>query len=322
MRKRISILLLLIVFLLTGKSSDNAPMPNFVFKAEHQNRHQVLIRKIPDDITFAGETVHFKTPEAYLKFERELKVNTSNNSSTRLLLKNARIWLPEIRKILVANKIPEDFQYLAMAESNLNNVVSPRGAAGFWQITDGTALHLGLEVSDEVDERYHPIRATRAACRYFKEAYREFGNWTSAAAAYNRGIYGLKRAYNSQNVSQFYDLNLNEETSRYLYRVLAIKDLVQNPAKYKMKQFAYRGPSYKLLEVKESIPDLEEFSRQHNISYELLKDYNPWILKNSLTIKTPGKSYTMLIPLTSTYLFGTAPEENLAEQKDSSDIAA
>ncbi|WMJ72351.1 lytic transglycosylase domain-containing protein [Cytophagaceae bacterium ABcell3] len=309
----------LIVLLLNSKSNSDQTVVfyDIEFIPEIQMRHQVLNPKIPDDVTFSGETVHFNSPEAYLKFERELRLNASNNSSTRLLLKNVRVWLPEITKILVANKIPEDFKFVAVAESNLSNVVSPRGAAGFWQITDITALHLGLELNDEVDERYNPIKATRAACRYFKEGYRVFGNWTSAAASYNRGINGLKRAYKTQKVKNYYELSLNDETSRYLYKILAIKDLVNNPEKYSMKPIGRSQLAYKTMVVDYSIPDLKAFALHHNIDYELFREYNPWILKNSLTIKQEGKTYTLFIPRSPEYLFkNEVRKEKESDNKD------
>jgi membrane-bound lytic murein transglycosylase D len=320
LRKRLGIIAILLIFLLTGKSSNDKPGEQLEFKPEYQARHQIFNQRIPDDISFAGEKVHFKSPDAYKKFERELRHNTANNSSTRLLLKNVRVWLPEISRILIANKVPEDFKYLAVIESNLNNVVSPRGACGFWQITDITAIHLNLEVNDEVDERYHPIKATKAACRYFKESYREFGNWTSAAAAYNRGIGGLRNAYRTQNVVSYYDLNLNDETSRYMFKVLAVKDLIVNPGKYGMKKIQFSSPSYTTLVVESSIEDLEIFASENRIDYHLLKEYNPWLLKNSLTIKEPGKTYTLLIPKREQYLFKNEPfETNTSSDKDSSE---
>lgn len=254
------------------------------------------MKKIPEDLSFAGEQVELNTADSYQKFERELKLNTSNNSSTRLLLKNVRIWLPQIANILKAHNIPEDFKFVAVAESNLTNSVSHKGAAGFWQLTQATAVELKLEVNDEVDERYHPIKATKAACVYFKRAYRKFGNWTSAAASYNRGINGLERAFKNQNVNSYYDLALNDETSRYIFRITAIKDLIKNPRKYGLRIKRHRPVNTKKIRVKENIEDLTAFAESHNTTIEVMKEYNPWLMKNTLTIKDPKKTYILYIP--------------------------
>jgi membrane-bound lytic murein transglycosylase D len=207
-----------------------------------------------------------------------------------------RIWLPQIANVLKANKIPDDFKYVAVAESNLTNVVSHKGAAGFWQLTEPTAIELGLEVNDEVDERYHPVKSTKAACVYFKMAYKKFGTWTAAAASYNRGINGLERAFKNQNVNSYYELALNDETSRYIFRIAAIKDLIINPRKYGLKLKRHKPKNTHKIKVNEDIPDLAEFAKMHNSNFETLVEYNPWLLKNTLTIKQPGKSYIIFLP--------------------------
>jgi membrane-bound lytic murein transglycosylase D len=266
------------------------------YEAKAQAIHNKYIHKLPEDITFAGEKVHFYTPASYQSFERELHYNTKHNSSTRLLLRNVRIWLPEIEYIIRKNQLPDDFKYLAVAESNLTNAISHKNAVGFWQFTKGTAEDLGLTINDEVDERYHPIMATEAACRYFKKSYKIFGNWTSSAASYNRGISGLLRAYNDQQVENFYALNLNDETSRYLFKILAMKDLISDPTKYNFTIKSYKRNSYiKKIKIDTSITNLIQFSQQIKVPYLTLKEYNPWILKNTLTVEK-GKSYTILVP--------------------------
>lgn len=266
------------------------------YEAKIQASHSKYIHKLPEDITFAGEKVHFFTPTSYQNFERELQHNTKHNSSTRLLLRNVKIWLPEIEYIVRKNQLPDDFKFLAVAESNLTNAISHKNAVGFWQFTQATAEDLGLTINDEVDERYHPILATEAACRYFKQSYKVFGNWTSSAASYNRGISGLLRAYNDQQVENFYALDLNDETSRYLFKVLAMKDLISNPTKYKFSIKSYKRNSYiKKIRVDSSITNLIKFSQKIQVPYLTLKEYNPWILKNSLTLEE-GKSYTILVP--------------------------
>ncbi len=275
------------------KSKKNAKL---YYAAKIQDSHNRFILKLPDEIMFAGEKVHFKTPSSYQRFERELKHNTRQNSSTRLLLRNVGIWLPEIEYIVRKHQIPDDFKYLAVAESNLTNAISPKSAAGFWQLTKSTAEDLGLIINDEIDERYHPIKASEAACKYLKKSYKVFGNWTSAAASYNRGISGLQRAYEDQQVENFYDLELNDETSRYMYKILAMKDLIGNPDKYKFKIRKYKRNSYiKKIKVDTTIQSLIVFSKEINVPYLTLKEYNPWLLKNSLTVEE-GKSFIILVP--------------------------
>jgi hypothetical protein len=267
------------------------------FIPEYQMRHQTFLKKIPDELAFAGEEVILNSAEAYSKFENEIIKNTTNNSSTRLLLKNVRIWLPQISNIITSYGLPEDFKYVAVAESNLDNsAVSNKGAAGFWQFTETTAIELGLEVNEEVDERYHPIKSTEAACKYFKRAYKKFGSWTAATASFNRGINGLERAFKNQNVNSYYDLALNDETSRYMFRIVAIKDLLKNPRKYGLKIKRSVPRNTKKIKVSENVEDLEDFAKSHNTSIDILKEYNPWLMKNTLTIKEPGKTYILFLP--------------------------
>lgn len=296
MKKKIVITALFVVILSSVYAIYNSFTDVVVFVPEYQIRHQVFLQKLPSELNFAGEEVELNSPESYIKYEREVKVNTSNNSSTRLLLKNVRIWLPQIANILKAHNIPEDFKYVAVAESNLTNAVSPKGAAGFWQLTQPTALELGLEINEEVDERYHPIKATKAACVYFKRAHKKFGTWTAAAASYNRGINGLERAFKDQNVNSYYELALNDETSRYIFRITAIKDLVINPRKYGLKIKRHRPENTKKIKVTENIEDLKAFAESEGSTIEELKEYNPWLLQNTLTIKEKGKNYLIFLP--------------------------
>jgi membrane-bound lytic murein transglycosylase D len=297
LKKKLSILFLVVIISYSGFAFYKSLTDKAIFIPRHQTRHQVLNVNIPYDLTFAGEKVYFKDPESYEKFYREIKVNTSLNSSTRLLMKNTSIWLPMIHAVLKANNLHEDFQYVAVAESNLSNAVSPKGAVGFWQIQEPTALELGLEVNDEVDERYNPIKSTVAACKYFKQAHGLFGSWTSAAASYNSGMTGLLQAFKNQNVNSYYDLALNSETSRYLYRILAIKDLMQHPDKYGMKTRNYQVAKIKKITVDYNIPDLTLFAKDYKTNIEVLKRLNPWLMKNTLTIKEDGKSYLLLLPV-------------------------
>lgn len=196
------------------------------YNAIKEHGHQHVIRIIPQDLSFAGEKVHFKTPSSYQLFYRELKLNAASNKHTRTIKKNSKKILPLIEKVLKANNVPDDFKYIAIAESNLrNDVRSRQGAAGVWQFTKSTAQALGLQVNETQDERLNILKSTKAACRYIKMAKKKFGNWTSAAAAYNRGMGGLERALAKQETNSYYDLDLNSETEKYLYKILAFKKL-------------------------------------------------------------------------------------------------
>src|SRR5436190_1709214 len=187
---------------------------------------------LPDKATFAGEHVPLDRPDVRESFDKELQINTYWHSNTLFLIKRANRWLPQIDSVLAVNGIPHDFKYLPLIESALLNDISPKDAVGFWQILKTSGREFGLEVTNEVDERYDPIKATIAACKYLKQAYGRFGNWTLVAASYNRGMSGVNRSLESQQVKSYYDLYLNDETSRYVFRVLAIKEIVEHPLQY------------------------------------------------------------------------------------------
>jgi hypothetical protein len=177
-------------------------------------------------------------------------------------------------------------------------VESPKGAAGYWQILSNTGQKFGLEINEEVDERYHPIKATHAACKYLQQAHRIFGNWTNVAASYNAGVGGVLQAMKRQQKESFYKLNLNGETSRYLFKISAFKQLVEQPRKFGYRKSTNRtfGKSLKKVKVAETIDNLSAFAEKHGITFSQLRQYNPWLRKNSLTIKQTGKSYLLDIP--------------------------
>ncbi|MEX1238080.1 MAG: lytic transglycosylase domain-containing protein, partial [Cyclobacteriaceae bacterium] len=228
----------------------------------------------------------------------ELQINTYFHSNTLFLMKRANRWLPQIEKILKEHDIPEDFKYLPLIESGLLNDISPKNAVGYWQILKSAGKENGLEITDEVDQRYDPLKATEAACKYIKQAYRKFGNWTLVAASYNRGMGGLGRAIENQQVDSYYDLYLNEETSRYVFRILAIKEIVQNPLRYGFRVDAkhlYEEEPLRYIEVDESIRDLVTFAKQQNTNYKLIKRHNPWLRDDRLTVKK-GRQYRIAIP--------------------------
>lgn len=253
---------------------------------------------VPKNITFAGEPVPLELADVKERLDKELQSNTYFHSNTIFLIKRASRWFPQMEKILKANNIPDDFKYLPLIESNLLNVVSPAEAVGYWQILKSSGKEFGLEISNEVDERYDPLKATEAACKYLNQAYRKFGNWTLVAASYNRGMSGLDRAIDNQRETSYYDLFLNDETSRYVFRILAIKEIVENPLKYGFRikpEHVYQEEPLKYVEVTESIRDLVAFAKQHGTNYKFIKRHNPWLRDDKLTVKK-GKNYRIAIP--------------------------
>jgi membrane-bound lytic murein transglycosylase D len=253
---------------------------------------------LPKNITFAGEPVPLDLPDVRERLDKELQINTYFHSNTIFLIKRAGRWLPKMEQIMKAHNIPEDFKYLPLIESNLMNVVSPAEAVGYWQILKTSGKEFGLEITDEVDERYDPLKATEAACKYLNQAYKRFGNWTLVAASYNRGMSGLDRAIENQKENSYYDLFLNDETSRYVFRLLAIKEIIQHPVKYGFKinpKHIYPEEPVKYVEVTETVPDLVAFAKKYNTNYKLIKRYNPWLRDEKLKVKK-GKRYHIAIP--------------------------
>lgn len=253
---------------------------------------------IPDTVIFAGERVPLEIPDVRERLDRELHVNTFWHSNTIFLLKRGHRWLPAIKQELEKSGIPADLMYLAVIESDLQNKVSPSQAVGFWQLLKGTAKDFKLEVTSEVDERYHPMKSTSAAAIYLRKAHQKFGSWTNAAASYNIGRRGLERALTKQAVNSYYDLLLGEETSRYVFRAIAIKLIFENPGKYGFnfsEGHLYQKEDLQEIEITKTIHNLRDWAFDNNINYKILKRHNPWLRKNSLTVKR-GKSYIFQIP--------------------------
>ncbi|MBZ0247277.1 MAG: lytic transglycosylase domain-containing protein [Cyclobacteriaceae bacterium] len=254
--------------------------------------------ELPKELSFAGEQVPLDRSDLREQIDKELQINIYFHSNTIFLMKRANEWLPQFEPILKRNGIPDDFKYLPLIESGLLNVISPANAVGFWQIVRSAGKENGLEITREVDQRYDPIKAAEAACSYFNKAYEKFGNWTLVAASYNRGMSGLGRAIEKQKVDSYYDLFLNEETARYVFRILAIKEIIENPVRYGFKinpQHLYQQDSLRFVEVKETIPDLVEFALEQGSNYKLLKRHNPWLRDDRLTVRR-NETYTIALP--------------------------
>jgi membrane-bound lytic murein transglycosylase D len=269
------------------------------YRIQFARHYRIYSPEVPAKIDFAGENVPLNLFYVRESFDREIMANTFMHSSTITMFKRACRWFPVIEPILKKNGVPEDFKYLALAESNLGNVVSPSGAEGFWQFLKGTGLKYGLEITDEVDERYNLEKATEAACQYFKTGFREYGSWTMAAASYNRGIDGVGKAVEKQYTKNYYDLFLVDETARYVFRILAIKQVYTHPIQYGfyLRQTDFYPPlSTYSLTVDSTITDLPAFARKLKISYRVLREFNPWLRRYALTNKT-GKRYILTLPM-------------------------
>jgi hypothetical protein len=260
--------------------------------------YRITAIEIPDDLNFAGEPVPFDDPEIMERVDREFLVNTYWQSNALLLMKRAHKFFPIIEPILAKNGIPDDFKYLALAESGLQNVVSPAGATGFWQIMSATGKEYGLEINSNVDERYHVEKSTEVACKYLKKSKEKFGSWTLAAAAYNAGSGGIQKYMGIQKADGYYDLLLGEETGRYVFRILAIKEILSNPEKYGFhieKEDMYTAVPTFNIEINEPVDNFADFAALYEINYKILKRHNPWLREPHLN-NASKKKYTIEIP--------------------------
>ena len=260
--------------------------------------YKVYPLDLPDTLSFAGEKVPLLSPDLRERLDRELLVNTYWQSNMMLLLKRANKYFPTIEKILIEEGVPTDLKYLSVIESGLENVVSPAGAKGFWQIMKNTGREYGLEVNTNVDERNHIGFSTRMAARYLKKAKDKFGSWTLAAASYNRGMSGIQKNLNLQKVESYFDLQLGQETSRYVFRILAVKEIIENPPKYgyifENSDLYYSVPvHYHGLDT--AISNLTTFAEKMGVNYKILKIHNPWLLQNHLNNRS-RKYYEIAIP--------------------------
>lgn len=280
-------------------------LSNSDLKLEETKNPKVLAMttsvEIPEEVTFAGEVTKLDRYDLYERYDREINSFTYFHSTTMLLIKRANRYFPIIVPILKENGIPEDFKYLAVIESSLNpRAVSVAKAVGLWQFMPTTGKEFGLEITTEVDERYHIEKSTVAACKYLKSAYAKYGNWKDVALSYNGGMGRITGELEKQLVYSGLDLWLVEETSRYYFRMLAIKEVFENPYKYgfviKANQL-YKPMEFNKMTVSEGVTDLTTFAKRNGITYAQLKDFNSWLRDRKLTVspRTP-KTYTILIP--------------------------
>ena len=282
-------------FLYKEKSTVFAPSSEPKDSALAINIHPPIF---PKSASFAAEEVPLNQPDIRERFDRELTINAYLQASAILNLKQTTRWFPQIENTLRANGLPDDFKYLCMAESALQPVASRVGAAGFWQFMDETGKKYGLEINDEVDERYNVEKSTEAACAYLNRIKNMLGSWTLAAAAYNCGEGGTQRFMTMQHQNNYYDLLLPEETMRYLFRILAIKEIYTHPARYGFnlnEADYYPLYSFKNVEVSSPIEDLAQFAIDNGTSYKWLKILNPWLRKPYLK-NIKHKTYIIKLP--------------------------
>jgi membrane-bound lytic murein transglycosylase D len=275
----------------------------FVYGISTENKNKITkegtSQFFPTSIDFAGESAPLQIADVRERLDRELLINANLDATTLLIIKRANRVFPIIEPILAKYEVPDDFKYLAVIESGLVNAVSPAGARGVWQFMPVTAKEKGMEVNEMVDERYHLEKSTEAACKYLLEAKAKFGNWTLAAASYNGGMTGVNKQIEMQQVESYYDLLLNDETSRYVFRILALKEIMKSPEKFgfnvDVNQMYVNLPS-KIITVDSSIPNLAAFAKSQGINYKILKIHNPW-LRDKKLLNQSKKKYEIQIPL-------------------------
>ena len=279
-------------------SASKDEVDNEIQNLNEELKYSVFPIHQPEELEFAGEKVPLGYFDVKEDLDRELLINVYWQSHTMLLIKRANRYFPVIESVLRKHGLPADLKYIAVAESDLTNSVSPDQAVGFWQFLDGTAKDYRLEVNDEVDERYHIERSTEAACIFLKESYQRYGSWTMAAASYNMGRSGLEEQIGRQKTSYYYDLLLNEETGRYVYRLLAMKLILSNPEEYgfyaEEKDLYPLIPTYEVT-VDGTVEDFADFASKYGINYKILKMFNPWLREKQL-LNPQKQTYYIQIP--------------------------
>jgi len=278
-----------------------------ISKTKEQQTPQILrveALDIPDVMTFAGERVPLQDTDVRERLDREIHVNTYWHSNMLLMIKKANRFFSEIEPLLKKYNLPDDFKYLAVAESGLDNVTSHAGASGFWQFMKATGKEYGLEINNYVDERYNLELATKVAAQYLINSKELFGSWTTAAAAYNAGNAGITKQMKRQDATDYYNLLLNSETGRYVFRILAFKEILSNPEKYGFyldQQDLYQAIPTKTIIIETPIEDFAKFAKQQGINYKILKIHNPW-LRDTYLKNASGKAYSIKIPIPGYYV--------------------
>ena len=275
-------------------------------KVEQQSSQTLRVEAldIPNVMTFAGERVPLQDTDVRERLDREIHVNTYWHSNMLLMIKKANRFFSEIEPLLKKYNLPDDFKYLAVAESGLDNVTSHAGASGFWQFMKATGKEYGLEINNYVDERYNLELATKVAAQYLINSKELFGSWTNAAAAYNAGNAGITKQMKRQDATDYYSLLLNSETGRYVFRILAFKEILSNPEKYGFyvdQQDLYQAIPTKTIIINTPVEDFAKFAKQQGINYKILKIHNPW-LRDTYLKNASGKAYSIKIPIAGYYV--------------------
>lgn len=295
MKRALPVAALLLAFAIGSCCRPSGPAPCMA-----QNNDAFRIPKVPAWMVFAGDTIRFDRADLRERMDRELIAFTYSHTNSLLMLKRATRIFPQIEPLLAENGVPDDLKYLMAIESNLSETaVSVAGAAGLWQFMKEVGREYGLEVSATVDERYHIEKETVAACKYLKKAHARFGDWMTVAASYNGGINGIARRRESQRQSNALDLHLVEETSRYMFRILAAKMMFEDPERFgfQLEADAYYPyiPPKQRVKVSESVEDLVGFAERYGVTYAQLRQANPW-LRDTKLVAAKGKTYTIAIP--------------------------
>jgi len=280
--------------------------PQTATKVEQQSSQTLRVEAldIPNVMTFAGERVPLQDTDVRERLDREIHVNTYWHSNMLLMIKKANRFFSEIEPLLKKYNLPDDFKYLAVAESGLDNVTSHAGASGFWQFMKATGKEYGLEINNYVDERYNLELATKVAAQYLINSKELFGSWTNAAAAYNAGNAGITKQMKRQDATDYYSLLLNSETGRYVFRILAFKEILSNPEKYGFyvdQQDLYQAIPTKTIIINTPVEDFAKFAKQQGINYKILKIHNPW-LRDTYLKNASGKAYSIKIPIAGYYV--------------------
>lgn len=290
-----AILVIAVSFRINDKTESTVEV-----KQDGRLQYKWYIPELPKQISFAGEKVPLDRWDVREQFSRELLSNYYQHGTLLYILQLSSRYFPVIEERLKANGVPDDFKYLCVAESALRNQTSPANASGYWQFVPATAERYGLEVNDQVDERYNLVKSTDAACKFLNEAYSKFGSWTAAAASYNCGQGGYNKFASYQHTTNnYYDIMLPEETMRYVFRILAFKYLIGNSMQmgFMLNSIEqYHPVKTKTIDITASVPDLAQFAIDNGSSYRMLKLLNPWLRDHELTVK-PGKTYQVELPV-------------------------
>jgi len=292
----LSIVVIIATFFISSIDFSN---PEEFYKSNTHENYKIKALKLPQNLNLAGEIVPIEKQDIKERMDRELLVNTYWQSNGLLLIKRANKYFPVLEPLLKKYGLPDDFKFLALVESGFIDETSTAGAAGMWHFLKGTAKEYGLEVNNNVDERYHIEKSTKVAADYLKNAKEKLGSWTLAAAAYNAGLYGVSTYLKTQEVDTYYDALLPDETERYIFRILALKEIISNPNKYGFivnENDLYTLPTTRIVKVDTAITNIARFAKNFGTNYKELKLLNSWLRENKLNNKS-RKLYEIKIPV-------------------------